>query len=447
MTASAERGLGGRRFFRAAALVAGLTLLMKSIALLKEVAIAREFGTGDDVEAFLAALLVPSCAISVVGASCGNALLPVFVRLRARGEALAAQRLFSAVLGRSLVLLGLVTAAMLATRDVWLPWIAGAFAPEKLTLTARLVPILAPVLMIRGAAALSGAVLNAEGRFALTALAPGCLPVGVLAGLLLGRPHAEALDLAFGMVLGAVMEGCFLFLAARRCGLSVRPRWSRGDPHVREVARQYRSLLTAALLLTGTGLVDQAMAADLGTGNVSAFAYATKLVAFPLGLGMTSLGMVAGPYCARLVARDDHRDMHREVKWLVMAVLVGATPLTALAMHLSGWATELVYVRGEFGSSDAAVVGPTVALLCVQMPFQLAGVLVARMLSAHLASRVLFVGSAISLGLNVLLNALLAPWFGIAGIALSTGCVYTLSFAFLWMSWHRVLSRGRLACG
>jgi putative peptidoglycan lipid II flippase len=81
----------------------------------------------------------------------------------------------------------------------------------------------------------------------------------------------------------------------------------------------------------------------------------------------------------------------------------------------------------------------------LQLPVHLLGILYVRLISALQANRLLTIGSAVNLVVNILLNVIFMRWFGVAGIALSTAGVYAVSCAFLAVSAHRRLAAAELA--
>ena len=94
-----------RRILGAAATVAVLSLVVRAASLGKDLAVAYRFGTGDSLDAFLIALLLPAFAINVVASSLNSAFVPVFIELREREGAASADRLFRSVLAVSLGIL------------------------------------------------------------------------------------------------------------------------------------------------------------------------------------------------------------------------------------------------------------------------------------------------------------------------------------------------------
>src|SRR2546428_10029287 len=73
--------------------VGGFSVVVKATATLKELAVAYRFGTGDAVDAFLIAFLVPSLVVNVVAGSLTAAFTPVYIQVRETQGVSAARRL------------------------------------------------------------------------------------------------------------------------------------------------------------------------------------------------------------------------------------------------------------------------------------------------------------------------------------------------------------------
>ena len=78
--------------------VGGFTLVVNLAATVKELVVARQFGTGDTMDALLIAFLLPSYAVNVLAGSCSTALVPTFVQVRENEGQEKAQQLLSGVI-------------------------------------------------------------------------------------------------------------------------------------------------------------------------------------------------------------------------------------------------------------------------------------------------------------------------------------------------------------
>ena len=67
--------------------------------------------------------------------------------------------------------------------------------------------------------------------------------------------------------------------------------------------------------------------------------------------------------------------------------------------------------------------------------------LAVRLIIAMERNKILMWGTIISVILNVILNYVFMRIIGVAGIALSTSCVFAVSFAYLWLMLYSFLPK------
>lgn len=432
-------GSTNRKIFGAAIIVGVFTAFAKGIAVVKELVVAWKFGTGDDLDAFLIALLVPAFIINVVAGSFNAALIPTYIQVREQEGIQAAQRLFAGTTVWSLGLLGFTTILIVLTAPVYLPWIALGFSPEKLHLTFELLCIIAPLIVIGGLGVIWGAVLNAGERFALAAISAIITPTVTILSLF--ALNWGIFALAAGLVGGAVLEIAILGVGLRRQGVALLPRWYGFDVHLRQVASQYVPMIAGAFLMCSTSIVDQSMAAMLSPGSVAALIYGIKVSTLLLGITTTALGTAVIPYFSKMVASEDWRGVRHTFKHYMRLIFLASVPLTVLTVIFSESIVQILFQRGSFTANDTRLVAQIQAFDILQLPFYIGNILIVKLISALKANHILMYGAGINLIANILLNYLFIKIMGIAGITLATSCVYVISFLFLLCFWLRFSKR------
>ena len=103
--------------------------------------------------------------------------------------------------------------------------------------------------------------------------------------------------------------------------------------------------------------------------------------------------------------------------------------------------TDLLLHRGAFSGADVATVAGCLAALALQIPFYTGVILLMRLALALKLNAAIAVISCANLALDVGLNAWLASFMGVTGIALSTSIVYACSFGLLLAVTRRRLSQ------
>lgn len=427
------------KIFGAAITIALMTAFVKIGVVCKELIIAWRFGTGDEIDAFLIAFLVPSFLIFVTAYSFNPAFIPAYILVKGRDGSDAAQKLFSGVMVWSLGLFVIAAVLMALTAHLYLPIIASGFSRQKLDLTCRLLFMISPIVPLIGMQVVWGGVLNAREKFALAAIVPMVTPI--LSILLLVTFYSLGVyALVVGLITGAVIELAIVGVALKKQDISLRPRWYGFDNNLRQVWHQYLPLILGSFLTSGITLVNQSMAAMLSPGSVATLNYGSKVVALPIGLGATALGTAVTPYFSGMVAAKEWESIRHTLSTYLKLIFLSAVPLTILILLISEPIIQLIFERGAFSSRDTYIVARVQSYYALQIPFYFAGIFLVRLISSLRANKIIMWASAINLLINLGLNYIFMHIFGVAGIALSTSIVLFVSFCYLFY-FTRILLR------
>src|SRR5260370_6432252 len=294
--ASRFRRFTSWRMLADTATVGGWTSIAKVAGAVKVILAARLFGTGDAMDAYLIAFLLPSFFIDMLSSPLDSALIPTLIEVRENRGRAAAESLYLSVLAAAGI--GFFGAALVAamTSGFFLPILASGFEPAKLALTQQLLLLMIVVVPLSGIASTWRAILNSEHRFAVAAAIPTITPLASIVALLFGGKQYGVLALAIGTVAGGTLEAIAAGVGAKWAGYTVVPRWSGMNLALRQVAAQYAPLVAVTLVMTGSALVDQSMAARLGSGSVAALSYGTRLLAVLVVIGPTAMGTAVLPH-------------------------------------------------------------------------------------------------------------------------------------------------------
>jgi putative peptidoglycan lipid II flippase len=277
---------------RRAGIVALGTLGSRALGMLRESVIAASFSVVA-TDAFFIAFTIPNTLRMLLGeGAVSGAFVPVFSEVRTqRGH--DAARVFSerftgtlAALLLLATLLGILAAPLLA-------WAyAGGLAevPESFALVVSLTRWLFPFLLLAGLGALATGLLNVLGHYAVPAFAPALLNVAMIASPFVLAPLALWLDapsiltLAFGALLGGVLQLLVQVPALKKQGMLPRPRLGFRDPDVR------RGLALMGPLVLGLGvyqlnmMLSRLFTSFLPTGSQSYLNYGQRVIEVPQGM-------------------------------------------------------------------------------------------------------------------------------------------------------------------
>ena len=429
-----------QRILSAAFVVGAITMAVKLAGAAKVAVMARFFGTGDEMDAFLVAFLLPSFVAEVLAASFSAALIPAFIEVREREGLARAADMISGVLAWTVGLLIVGTFALAALSHWIVVALGSGFSGAKLDLAQSLFLVLTPVFVLSGISATWRAVLNAGERFALPAVAPGMTPIATILLLILVGRRWGAYTLALGAVIGTLVEVFLVGLTMKRLGYPLLPRRVVADARLRLVGEQYAPLLAAAFISGGSVMVDQAMAAMLGPGSVSVLGYGIKITNVALVVAATAISTAVLPHFSTMTTRQDWRGVRRTLNVYLRGVLAVSLPLVLLLAWFAEPLVRVLLERGEFTVADTLLVAAVQRYSILQVPICMAGILVVRLISALKANSLLPQGAVLNLAANVALNWIFMQYWGVAGIALSTTLAHLLSYGYLYVRMRRVLA-------
>ena len=425
--------------------VAGLTLLAKAVSFFKDADVVRRLGISDALDAFGLAFGAHTFACSMLGGGVPNAFLPVYSRLQhelghARAERLALQTATSHAL--SLVFVGALIYGFAPQLVVFL---GHGFPEPKQQLSLRLMRDLLPFLFCYGMSMHLSMWLRGNKEFALAAATPILTPAAILAALALSGPNASVDTLVWGTNLGGLLHLTVLCAAlARR--LPREPGWLAGclrqiEPGNREVVASALPFVISGLVLVASPIIDQAMAAALESGSVTVLNYADKVCGIILALSANAAAEALFPFFSDVVARRNWPGLKRQLLHTPGGILAVAVPLVALLFWQAPLIVKLLFQRGNFTVMDTARVAAVLRCASLQIPFYIASLLMSKVVIALQANWFTLATAFVSVGANILFNLLLMRWYGVAGIALSTGVVLALSTLMLGTYLVRAIAR------
>ena len=442
--------------------VSAATFLSRILGLLRDQVFAAWFGAGTAADAFNMAFRVPNLVRDLFAEGAMSAsFVPTFTEWRERqGDAAAwalGRQLMSTLLA---VLLGLCALGWIFAPQL-LGLMAGGFAavPGKLALTVTLTRIMLPFLPAVALAAAAMGMLNARGVFFLPALAPALLNLGMIVFGLSLIPVARAVGwpvitaMAFGVVLGGLLQFVCQLPALHRLGFRFRLEVPTWHPGVRRVAFL---MLPATVGLAATQLnifVSQAIAASFREGSVSWLQYAFRLMQLPIGLFGVAVGTVSLPALSRAAARRDVPALRATLSESVRLVFLLTVPSALFLAVMARPIIALLFQHGRFHAADTVATGDALLMYCVGLPAFAAVGIFTRAFYAQGDTRTPVRATFIAVGMNLALNLLfVGPLAGLGlahrGLALATSVTSLLNLgqlAFLLRARLGGVDGGRIA--
>ena len=410
--------------------VSAFTTFAKIIGAAKALVLARVFGSGAALDAYLLAFLVPSFLADIFCGSLVPVLVPKFVEFEYAGGQTNAIDLYGHILRRSLWFSG-CAAVVVAGGAAGVATLGAGSTRLNLRLIGTLTILMTPILPLAAVANVWRAVLNSQGRFAVPALTFTLTPTIIILCILLAGGGQGIWILAAGTSFASVAEVLMLGLGVRSAGFPILPQRRERKFSLVDIKKEYVYLAAATAMSAGTAFVGQSMASALGTGSVSILNYGTRLSSVLMAIGPAALSVTILPRFSHMAATRDWERLKQSLSRILSGSLIVAGGAAAVLIVFSIPIIRLILQRGAFTAADTGTVASVQVFSLLQLPFILGITILMRILSVLNANRVLLPLSAATLIMNTGLNYGLMNRYGVAGIALAGSFVQAVLFAAL----------------
>jgi putative peptidoglycan lipid II flippase len=430
-------------------IVSAMTLVSRVLGLVRDVVVANLMGAGASADVFFFANKIPNFLRRLFAEGAfSQAFVPVLTEYHASGDKDKTRELIAKASGTLGVIVTIVTLLGILGSSVvtalfgfgwFLDWLNDGPAAPKFELASLMLKITFPYLWFITFVALSGAILNTLGKFAVSSFTPVFLNVMIIACAWFISPNLAQpeIGLAIGVFLGGFVQFAFQIPFLIKEGVLVKPKWGWSDPGVTKI----RTLMIPALFGVSVSqinlLFDTFIASFLATGSISWLYYSDRLLEFPLGLFGIAIATVILPALSR-----KHVDAHSEgfahtMDWGVrMVVLLGLPAMLGL-MVLAKPMLMVLFMRGEFTPHD--VEQASLSLLAYAsglLNFMLIKVLAPGYYSRQDTKTPVKYG-IVAMVSNMVFNAIFAYFYGYVGLAMATALSAFINMALLYRGLHR----------
>ena len=450
------------RMALAAALLVVATAGSRVLGLFREVIMVKYLGLGNVQGMFTVANKVPSLVRTLLAdTALSAAFIPVFSGLLEKGRRREAWHVALNVTVLATVVLSIICALGM----LFAPWVTRFVAPGQgfedpavVSLTAHLMRVMFPTVVLLGVAGVFMGILNSYNRFGMPAMAPIVWNL-VIIGVLIGFSGYGVKALAWGVLAGTALELLIQIPSVWRL------RWRRGTaegprvhfyrfdgavaefgalpmddrspwrldlrhPGVRRVGTLLGPVIISLGIINFNSLIDTQVASLISVPAPAFIEKAFRLFQLPQGVFAVAIGTVLFPALSRHVVAGRKDQFRRDLSQGMRQIFFVTLPFAALFAVLALPTVRIIYGYGAARGDEAGLTAVASALrfFSVGMVFVSVNTLLNRAFySIKMPWLPLFAG-IFNLALNLVLDLLLYKPLGVGGITLSTSLVSAFNF-------------------
>jgi putative peptidoglycan lipid II flippase len=343
---------------RSSMVFSSLTLVSRFMGLARDLFITARLGASATpaADAFNTAQSFPNLFRRIFAEGAFTAaFVPTYSKVLASEGQEAADKLAT----DALATLAAMTLVLTIAFQLAMPWLMLAINPgfgfnsEKYRLAVVLTQISMPYLPCMAIVALLSGVLNAGGRFALSAAAPTVLNAAILIAVIPPRSAVDSAHAASWAILAAgVVQAGLLWWGVRRVGAKIRPTLPRLTPEIRAlIAIAIPGAIAASV--TQINIVLSGIIASHVNGARTWLAVADRFYQLPLGLVGVAIGVALLPSLSRAISLGDKDEAQKTTDQAIVFAMALTLPAAVVLMAMPHYLIDGLFQRGEFTAYDA----------------------------------------------------------------------------------------------
>ena len=411
-----------------------LMIMSKILGVFREAFLMYFYPVGIYTDAYIQASAIPNVIFGIVAAGLVSTFIPIYSKAMAKeGEEKAHEFMNNTLTIVFFITLAMLILGLLFTEEIVRIQGAG-LEGEAFKVAVDFTKITLFTLLTNGVFSIFSGYQQYNGRFYVAPVTGLFLNVIVIASIIVSS-YTDPIVLVYGLVLGAVAQLLFsVIIAFTKGGYRYKPRFDLKDQYIKPM------LVMAAPIILGQSVnqinatIDKSIATTIGVGSVTIINNATKISDSIFTLFVGSLTTVMYPTIIKQASRKEYDDMKATIVEIMNLVSLIVIPATIGLIVLSKPVVQVYNINGKMAAETSqliqyAMIGASLGLFAMSIK----DVLVRAFYSLD-DSMTPVKSSILTVILNLGLNLLLGPIWGVTGLTIATSVSTTIGMLVLYYS-------------
>jgi len=338
------------------------------LGMVRESVVAFLFGASRLTGAFDAVSVVPKQVYELlIGGMLSAALVPVLSEYATEERRHELDEILSVLLTLAVVALVGVVALLEVTARWVVPVLVGGFDADLMDITAVLLRLMVPAILIYGVSGLIQAYHYARQLFVYPAMGGAAHNLGFIVTVLVLARGLDVLSLSLALVVASGAQLVVQLPGLR--GTRLRPRLDWAHPVVRRILALYAPVLVSIIVANVGIIIDRNLASRTVPEALTWMAKATTLIQISLGLVSMAVSLAVLPALSRIDATQELQRFKRLFAQGVRLVLAVIIPAAVGLLVLGRPIIELLFEHGAFTPDDTRQVWYALLLYLPGLPF------------------------------------------------------------------------------
>lgn len=354
--------------------LSSMTMLSRILGFVRDAIIARIFGAGAAMDAFVVAFRLPNLLRRIFAEGAfSQAFVPMLADYKHNRADEETRQFVQHVSGMLTFWLCIITTIGIfaAPTVIWVT--ASGFARQGSTrfdLAVQLLPIIFPYILLISLSSFVGSILNTYNKFSIPAFTPVLLNLSFIIFALFLVPYFDPPIMALGwaVLVGGILQLVFQLPYVYRLGFFRLPRLSWHHPAVNRVMKQMIPSIIGSSVAQISLVINTTFASYLAVGSVSWLYYSDRLMELPSGVIGAALSTILLPSLSKHAAAHNQVEFSSLLDWGLRLCSVLILPAAAGLATLSYPLVATLFMYREVSVHDAHMIQYALMASAVGLP-------------------------------------------------------------------------------
>lgn len=420
--------------FGASLILTIISIITKGFGFLREMIYAKEFGLGEDFNAFLVSSILPIIIYSTIYYLGQLYFIPAYHKiLNSKGKEEA--KVFFSQNTWGFFVLGWIIYFILFFFSNWIINVYLQNSSHEIKETAlSIFRVFILTIPFASGHAVLAAHLNAESKFTFPAFSTMLMNVIIVILLFIFSSKVGILLIPFAFALGWASQFIYLFFISRQ-DIYLNPLIVfKKNPSVRLINSTLILTILVEVVTLSYSLVDRYFLGEVGEGGIASLSYAAALWEMPVKIISFALATVIFSKLSSAFSKSNLQELSKTFYQGIKITVFFFIPIAFIMYFWGDFIIELLYQRGRFSGRDTFITAEVLSIYALSLVFFSSYAIINKMLYSSGLVKFLFLISLIGLSIKIVLNISLVEQFNQNGLAFSS----TISYSFLCVSGYYI---------
>ncbi|HHV25852.1 MAG TPA: murein biosynthesis integral membrane protein MurJ [Tissierellia bacterium] len=405
---------------KSAAIIMFFTLASKFLGFLREVLIAKKFGSGWETDTYFIAMTATTMIMGMVGAALNTTVIPLFSEIEVRHGKERKIDYMNNILNVVFFIAIIIMVLGWIFSPAIIRILAKGFEGEQFELAVKLNRIGLPIVLFMGTTYILKGFLESNENF----IAPAAmsLPFNLIyiVFLLFFSKQFGIKGLMVTSVIASASQAVLQVPSTRRLGYKYQFKFDLKDRYLDKALMLTIPVLIGSAIDDINAIVDKTLASDLATGSISALTYANRIKSIVLGVFVMAIATVIFPMISKESSKDNMDSLKKIMGYGINIVLIITIPATIGLIVLAEPFVRIFFQRGAFNSTATLMTSQAVTFYSIGMVGMALKIMLSKVFYSIQDTRTPMINGAIAVGINIGLNLILVRFMAHRGLALAT---------------------------